>query len=87
MGAKSSIKPNISHAKSATRGAEWRVGQRTGQSRWQVKRAPGWDVAHECDSLHEAAAWLTAQGVDLQFVDVLLGWPWRTLSDHMAASF
>ena len=86
MGAKPIIKPNVSHARRAPRAAEWRVGQRTGQSRWQVKRGPGWGVAHECDSLHEAAAWLTAQGVDLLLVDVCSAWPWRPLADHLAAN-
>ena len=60
---------------------DWRVGRRVGQSRWQVKRSPGWRVAHECDTLPEAAAWLTAQGADISAVPVLSTYPWPMLSN------
>ena len=66
---------------------QWRIGKRVGQNRWQVKQAPGWRVAHECDSLQEAADWLTSQGVDANTVDVLTEcWPWKTLAQHVAAT-
>ena len=49
----------------------WRVGRREGQNLWQIKQAPGWRVAHECATLAEADAWLTAQGVDTATIHVV----------------
>lgn len=63
---------------------QWRVGRRSGQSRWQVKCAPGWRVAHECDTLAEAAAWLVAQGIDIAGVPVCsLSYPWPMLNAYV----
>lgn len=60
--------------------SQWRVGKRVGQERYQVKQAPGWRVAHECDSLPEAAAWLSAQGADISTVACLVNtYPWPML--------
>lgn len=70
---------------------EYRVGKRHGQNRWQIKQAPGWRVAHECDTLEEAAAWLKSQGVNIDSVSVLTACcPWKTLAEHVgdnAAAF
>ncbi len=64
----------------------WRVGQRTGQTRWQIKKAPGWGVVHEVDSPEQAARWLAGHGVDLGTVDVLTVAPWTSLAEHLKAS-
>ena len=66
--------------------SEWRVGQRTGQKLWQVKRAPGWRVVHQCDSLHAAAEYLVGHGVALASVVVVTAHPWRPLSDFCASN-
>jgi len=65
---------------------EWRVGKRVGQDRWQVKQAPGWRVAHECDTLQQAACWLAAQGADVATVAVLSAPPGRTLGELVDVS-
>lgn len=62
---------------------QWRVGKRVGQDRWQIKQAPGWRVAHQCDTLQEAADWLSARGQDITAVQVLTEWPWLTLAEHI----
>lgn len=46
---------------------EYRVGKRTGQNRWQIKQGRGsWRVVHQCDTLADAAKWLTDRGVDIR---------------------
>ena len=64
----------------------WRVGQREGQTRWQIKKAPGWGVVHEVDSIEQAATWLSGHGTDLATVDVLTVAPWPTLAAHLEAN-
>lgn len=64
----------------------YRVGKRNGQKRWQVKQAPGWRVAHECDTLTEAATWLIEQGADIRLIPVLTQWPWRMLGEWIATN-
>ena len=62
----------------------WRVGQRVDQSLWQIKQAPGWRVAAQVNTLQEAAAWLTDHGADISQVAVLVGWPRKSLAEHVA---
>ena len=63
----------------------WRVGQRTGQTRWQIKKSPNWGVVHEVDSPEQAATYLAGHGVDLSTVDVLTVAPWPSLAAHLEA--
>jgi len=51
---------------------------------WQIKEAPGWRVAHQVNTLEEAATWLHVRGVDIAGVAVLTAWPWLNLAEHVA---
>lgn len=60
----------------------WRIGKRNGGNGfWQIKEPPSWRVAHQCQTLHEAAAWLTERGINIATVHVVDQWPWRTLEE------
>lgn len=64
---------------------EYRIGKRTGQDRWQIKHGRGsWRVLHECNTLAEAAKWLTDHGVDIRLVPVIDGYPWKMLGQFIA---
>lgn len=58
----------------------YRVGRRVGQTRWQIKQAPGWRVVHQCDTLPQAAAWFHALGVNPSEITVLLTPEWLSLA-------
>ncbi|MCX6901710.1 MAG: hypothetical protein NT105_23775 [Verrucomicrobia bacterium] len=64
---------------------EYRIGKRVGQDRWQIKQGSGsWRVVHQCDTLAEAAKFLTERSVDIRLVPVLQGYPWKTLGQIIA---